>query len=204
MVVVRQDGAGAEVEPEQLSTGHLAGRCFAAYRDGDAHRLGELVTLVSPLLWRVARAHGCDPHAAQDVVQEVFLRLVDRATSIRDPGAVLGWLVVATKREAWRVARSARRDVHLYTGTVDPVSGEPGPEASAILTEQQQLLWGALKELNERCQQLLRIVAFVDRPDYDHVSAALGMPRGSIGPTRGRCLDKLRRSLTDDPRWAQG
>lgn len=204
MVLVRPEGAGTEAEPEQLSTGRRAGLCFAAYRDGDVHRLGELVALVSPLLWRVARSHGCDPHSAQDVVQDVFLRLVDQSTSIRDPGAVLGWLVVATKREAWRVARSARRDVHLDTGVVDHVSGEPGPEASAILTEQQQVLWGALQELNERCQQLLRIVAFVDRPDYDHVSAALGMPRGSIGPTRGRCLDKLRRSLTDDPRWAQG
>lgn len=183
--------------------GGRAGRCFAAYREGEVDRLGELVDLVTPLLWRVARAHGCDAHSAQDVVQDVFLRLVDQAGTIRDPEAVLGWLVVATKRDAWRVARSARREVQLETGALEHDSGEPGPEASAILTEQQQILWGALTALNERCRQLLRIVAFVDRPDYDQVSAALGMPRGSIGPTRGRCLDKLRRSLTDDPRWAE-
>jgi hypothetical protein len=55
--------------------------------------------------------------------------------------------------------------------------------------------------LPERCQQLLRLVAFSDRPDYQAVSEALDMPIGSIGPTRGRCLAKLRTSLASDPSW---
>ena len=63
-------------------------------------------------------------------------------------------------------------------------------------------LWRHLQQLPERCRELLRIVAMVDRPDYDDVSAALDMPRGSIGPTRGRCLSKLRALLTADPAWS--
>lgn len=185
----------------QASLGDRAGACFHRYREGQAEALGELVDMVSPVLWQVARAHGCDRDGAQDVVQDVWLRLVDHATDIRETRAVLGWLVVSVKRESWRTARLSRRDRHDPTGTVDPGTVEVGPETLAILTERQQVLWQAVGGLPERCRQLLRIVAFCDRPDYDEVAAALGMPRGSIGPTRGRCLDKLRRSLAADPKW---
>ncbi|WP_151524514.1 RNA polymerase sigma factor [Serinicoccus kebangsaanensis] len=183
------------------SLGDRAGACFHRYREGQDQALGELVDLATPLLWNVARAHGCDREQAEDVVQDVWIRLVDRAADIRDSGAVLGWLVVSVKRESWRTARVSRRTTYDPTGTVDPGETEPGPEVATILTERQQLLWGAVNELSERCRQLLRIVAFCDRPDYDEISAALSMPRGSIGPTRGRCLDKLRQSLAADERW---
>ncbi len=179
-----------------------AGELFSDYRAGRPQAMGELVALLTPLLWQVARAHGSAPHAAEDVVQEVWLRLVDHADDVREPLAVLGWLVVAVKRQAWRDGRSARRDSYDETGTVDPGTHVEDPESLTILTERQQALWNAVGELSERCRALLRLVAFVDRPDYDQVSAALGMPRGSIGPTRGRCLDKLRRTLDADPSWA--
>lgn len=190
---------GAGTAPPSLA--QRAGELFAAYRGGRAEAMGELVELVTPLLWQVSRSHGCAPHAAEDAVQEVWLRLVDHADDIREPLAVLGWLVVACKREAWRDGRQARRDVYDETGTVDPGEVDEDPETLTILTERQRTLWSAVGGLPDRCRVLLRLVAFVDRPDYDQVSTALGMPRGSIGPTRGRCLDKLRRSLAADPRW---
>ena len=70
------------------------------------------------------------------------------------------------------------------------------------MREDQRSLWRSVSRLSERCQALLRIIAFVDRPDYGAVSEALGMPVGSIGPTRGRCLAKLRSLLTADPSWS--
>jgi RNA polymerase sigma factor (sigma-70 family) len=185
----------------QPSLAARAGERFAAYRGGRPEALGELVELLTPVLWQVARSHGCAPHAAEDVVQEVWLRLVDHVDDIREPLAVLGWLIVAVKREAWRDGRAARRDSYDESGTVDPGETTEDPETLAILTERQRTLWAAVGTLPDRCRVLLRLVAFVDRPDYDQVSAALGMPRGSIGPTRGRCLDKLRRNLAADPRW---
>lgn len=190
-------------ETAQPSLAQRAGERFADYRGGRREAMGELVEMLTPLLWQVARSHGCAPHAAEDAVQEVWLRLVDHAEEIREPKAVLGWLVVAVKREAWRDSRLARRQSYDESGTVDPglTAEEQGPESLAILTERQRTLWEAVGELPERCRALLRVVAFVDRPDYDQVSTALGMPRGSIGPTRGRCLDKLRRVLAADPRW---
>lgn len=186
---------------EGPSLGERAGVCFERYREGEDAALGELVDLASPLLWHVARAHGCDRDGAQDVVQDIWLRLVDHAGQIRESRAVLGWLVVSVKRESWRCSRLARRTQHDPTGVADPGVSEVGPEEVAILTERQQVIWQAIADLDQRCRALLRIVAFCDRPDYDQVAGALAMPRGSIGPTRGRCLEKMRRRLVADPRW---
>lgn len=72
-----------------------------------------------------------------------------------------------------------------------------------ILAEKQRVLWQHVQELTPRCRELLRVIAFSDRADYTQLAQALGMPVGSIGPTRGRCLGKLRTSLTADPRWEQ-
>ena len=68
-------------------------------------------------------------------------------------------------------------------------------------SERHRVLWRHVQSLSDRCRELLRIVAFVDRPDYDVVAEALAMPRGSVGPTRGRCLAKLRAALSADPTW---
>lgn len=202
MVTVLTDDAAAATEAQEPpSLGERAGTWFERYRGGEDTALGELVDLVTPVLWNVARAHGCDRDGAQDVVQEVWLRLVDHAQDIREPRAVLGWLVISVKRDSWRSARVSRRHQYDPTGIVDPGVSDRGPEDVAILTEKQQVLWQVVSELDERCRTLLRIVAFHDRPDYDDVSAALDMPRGSIGPTRGRCLEKMRRALAADPRW---
>jgi DNA-directed RNA polymerase specialized sigma24 family protein len=81
---------------------------------------------------------------------------------------------------------------------------DDAPELSERLVRQERdrVLWRHFQRLSERCRELLRIVAMVDRPDYTTVSEALGMPHGSIGPTRGRCLEKLREMLLADPQWS--
>ena len=106
---------------------------------------------------------------------------------------------MTTKHEAWRIRSSGRRqrpaDQEWLTALPDHAAGT---EEQIILDEQQRALWRAVGRLSEQCQELLRIVAFIPRPDYQSVSAALGMPVGSIGPTRGRCLDKIRVLLADE------
>jgi RNA polymerase sigma factor (sigma-70 family) len=95
--------------------------------------------------------------------------------------------------------------VGRYVG-VDEVPEAPtqqlDPESHSILSERQRVLWQHISTLTPRCQELLRVIAFADRPDYAAIAESLGMPVGSIGPTRGRCLQKLRTTLGSDPGWA--
>jgi RNA polymerase sigma factor (sigma-70 family) len=173
----------------------IAGLLQAA-REGQQEAVGQLVTELSPLMWQVARAAGLSLGDAEDVLQTAWLRLLDHLDDIRAAGALTAWLITTTRREAWRVRAVARKQVPSDTEWLDAVpDSAPGTEELAVTHEQRRQLWAALGKLSERCQELLRIVAFVPRPDYDVVSAELGMPRGSIGPTRGRCLAKLRELL---------
>lgn len=177
-----------------------AAAAFEAYRGGDVEAMSELVDLLTPVMWHTARSQQCEPHVAEDAVQTAWLRLVDAQASIRDPQAVLGWLVVTVKREVWRSTRGARR-LTSDEGLPERADQRPDPAAEAVLTERQRIIWRHVAALSQRCRQLLRVVAFCDRPDYAAVSEALSMPLGSIGPTRGRCLDKLRAALLADPGW---
>lgn len=183
--------------PDGLGT--LAGRAFAAYRAGERERLAELVELVSPVLWQAARAQGAAAATCEDAIQTAWLQLVDHADTIAEPAAVLGWLVVVVKREVWRLARGGHREV--VEEIPDAPAQQLDPESESILSERQQILWNHIGSLPARCQELLRVIAFAERPDYAAIATALGMPVGSIGPTRGRCLQKLRTTLGADPRW---
>ena len=179
-----------------------AGRLFAEYRDGDEAKMAELVRILTPILWHMARASRLDSATAEDVLQTVWLTLVRKADTISEPLAVLQWMVVTTKREAWRVSRNQAktRPEDPQSAVGERVSGET-VEEEVIRGDAQHRLWEHIEQLPERCRALLRVIAFADRPDYADLGRALGMPQGSIGPTRGRCLAKLRVSLANDPSW---
>lgn len=179
-----------------------AGAIHAAYLAGDEQRLGDLVDLLTPVLWHTARAQGAGAATAEDAVQTAWLRLVEYGTKMNEPAAVLGWMVTTVKRECWRQVRRERRNTGLDTAP-EPRDCVAAADAEVILAEKQRVLWQHVQELTPRCRELLRVIAFSDRADYTQLAQALGMPVGSIGPTRGRCLGKLRTSLTADPRWEQ-
>jgi RNA polymerase sigma factor (sigma-70 family) len=168
-------------------------------RDGDDHGLDRLVRELTPLLWHVARSQGLEQQDAVDVVQTTWLNLVRALTTINNPEGLLSWLFTTTQREAWRVraTRRAEQPTGLEYLTDRPDLGPPVEDGLLTNTERERL-WSAVGRLSPTCQQLLRIVSQVDRPDYRIVSQALGMPVGSIGPTRGRCLAKLRQILDVD------
>jgi RNA polymerase sigma factor (sigma-70 family) len=173
-------------------------------RAGKRDSLNQIVAELTPLLWQVARAQGLDRDVAEDVVQTTWLSLLRHLETIHTSAALTGWLVTVTKREAWRVRRSGRdeRPMDDWAASVLP-DPDPLPDERLVVEDRRRLLWEAVRQLPERCQELLRVVAFVHRPDYTELSASLGMPQGSIGPTRGRCLAKLRQLLTSaDPTWS--
>ena len=175
-------------------------RLLNAARDGGEEAMGQIVADLSPLLWQVARAAGLSSGDAEDVLQTVWLRLLSHLEGIHTSAALTAWLVITTRREAWRVRAVSRKqfpaDQDWLAAVPDPA---PDSEERAIARDQRRTLWAALSQLSPRCQELLRIVAFVARPDYAAVAAALGIPHGSVGPTRGRCLAKLRAVLPRDP-----
>ncbi len=169
---------------------------FTAWRAGDPDALEELVRLISPTLWQVVRATGVDRATAEDVVQNTWLALVDHADSVTNPMAVAGWLCTTARRDAWRVSKKIKREM----ATDDDVLGSAlpsvaGPEDGLVLAEDKVVLRRCLARIDARCQALLRMLAAGPRPEYAEVSAALQMPVGSIGPTRARCLEKLRTEL---------
>jgi RNA polymerase sigma factor (sigma-70 family) len=171
-----------------------AAQAFQDHRDGIPGGIETLVRLVSPLLWHTARHCGLSAAEAEDSVQQTFLALVRRGDSISDPMAVVRWLTVTLRRQAWRDrAVSASRSGEEPTD--DDLPREPSAEAAAVLTDEQRRLWAHVQELPERCRKLIAVIAFAPRPDYAAIAKDMGMPVGSIGPTRGRCLDKLRNRM---------
>ncbi len=199
-----EDREGAEDQAPRGLAG-AAGAALAAYRAGDPVPLGDLVRDASPLLWHAVRAQGVDRDRAEDVVQGVWLSLVRHAESIRDPDAVLQWLLVTARRSAWEAVRrqreDARRGVAADVALLDLPASGPRPEDPVIVAERDRVLWRRFRELSARCQTILRMVALADRPDYRAIAAATGIPVGNVGVTRGRCLAKLRTLLASDEMW---
>lgn len=199
-----------QVEPDGTTLVSRATQAFTRFQDGDRAAFDELVTLATPLLWRTVRGAGLDATASEDVIQTVWMSLLHSAERIRDPQTVVKWLLTTARREAWRVSSRTRTEVGragAVFGVDDeetmalPEPEEDQPEEVVVRSTRQQRLWNHVKALPPRCRQLLGVIAFADKPDYALIAESLGMPVGSIGPTRGRCLAKLRDALSQDPQW---
>jgi RNA polymerase sigma factor (sigma-70 family) len=175
----------------------LVAEVFAEVRAGRRDRLDVVVAELTPVLWQVVRAQGLDQASSQDVLQTTWLHFLRDIEKIHTPAAVVGWLITTAKREAWRVRRIERRTESVEEQEHPDESFTP--EDAVVLDDQHKRLWAAVGRLSHRCQVLLRVVAFVPRPSYAALAELLGMPRGGVGPTRGRCLAHLRALLAADP-----
>jgi RNA polymerase sigma factor (sigma-70 family) len=164
---------------------------------GDQDAWGALVERYASLVWNVARAHRLDAADASDVSQTVWLRLVEHLGRLRQPEALAGWLATTTKHECLRTIRRAGREIpddELETSD-DRLGSEPGPESELLRAERRAMVWAALDKLSVRCRTLLRALSSSPDSSYVEIAGALDMPVGSIGPTRSRCLQHLRRQL---------
>ncbi|MCB0895681.1 MAG: sigma-70 family RNA polymerase sigma factor [Nocardioides sp.] len=169
---------------------------FNRWVAGDPAGLDDLVGVMTPVLWHVVRSYRLPESAAEDVIQTTWLALVRRRAAIVDAVAIGGWLTTTARREAWRVAQGDGRALPVADDELEPrIPAQRSAEEAAVEQDEGDRLWSAVDGLPERCRRLLRIVAFENRPDYRELASDLGMPVGSIGPTRGRCLAKLRVAL---------
>lgn len=184
-------------ERAQASPWDEAESAFKAWRSGDAAAVDDLIRVMSPVLWHVVRAYRHDQAATEDVVQSVWLIFVRSHASIADSRAVASWLITTARREALHLAQRSGRSVAVEDEELrSRLPDAESAEEVAVLDDESANLWRAVGGLDERCQKLLRVVAFSERPDYATLTKELKMPTGSIGPTRSRCLGKLRRALT--------
>jgi len=177
----------------------LVARC----RQGDASAWAALVRRYQRLVYAVVMRAGFDEHGAADVFQTVFSRLVEHLPRLTQPERLQAWIVTTAKREALRARHVGQRTVSMTRdegdegASIEDSVADDSPLAEDALAELQQLdlLRAGLDRIDERCRSLLLLV-FRDEDEklpYDDIARRLAMPVGSIGPTRSRCLDKLRR-----------
>jgi RNA polymerase sigma factor (sigma-70 family) len=165
-------------------------------RNGDKQAWDELAERYAPLIWSICCRYRLGRADADDIGQSVWLRLVDQLASLRDPAALPGWLATTTKREYGRVLRAAQKQEDpghsVDTADIpDPVTG--GAESELLRAERHAALREAFTHLPPASRQLIALLIQDPPVPYAEISARLGIPVGHIGPSRGRCLDKLRR-----------
>lgn len=157
----------------------------------------DLVERFGYRMWAVARAFGLDSTDAADAVQAAWLRLVESLHTIRDPERVGAWLITTTRHEAARIRRS--RSGAPLAALPAEVPAPDGDPAAAMLTEEDgRRLWAAVDTLREPCRSLLRLIVCAPEAGYAQLARRLDMPIGSIGPTRSRCLRRLRSLIEED------
>ena len=182
---------------DQSEVAATVGRAAA----GDQGAWDALVESFGSMVWAVTSGYRLGRADTAEVVQTTWLRLVENLDRIKQPEAVGAWLATTARREALRMLKLRGREIvtddESQLARDDAHEHFPGPEAHVLTADRNRRLWAAFERLPERCRALLRLLVVVE-PPYAEVAAALDMPIGSIGPTRARCLERLRRLLGDD------
>ncbi len=197
---------------ENLSDPELIAQC----RQGRASAWSTLVRRYQRLVYTVPRRAGLGEDAAADVFQVCFARLYEHLDRLQDASRVRAWLVTTARRETLQVLEESRRTAqpaspaaaaqvdHECDDATDPVSllasADPLPEEILSSLQQHHRLRQAVDRLDPRARQFVELMFLRDEPaSYQEISATLGIAEGSIGPTRARCLDKLRQILNTLP-----
>ena len=190
----------AEVEVTHRDDRQLIAACLG----GDHDSWEALIYRYQRLIYSVPRKLRLSPDDSADVFQAVCLKLYEKLATLRDHERISSWLVTTATRESWRISARNRREART-SGSGDPDDSESIAEipSSAPLAdqerqalEQQQTVRDSLEELPERCRDLLKLLFYhSDESSYVEIARRMNMPVPSIGPTRARCLEKLKKIL---------
>jgi len=168
----------------------LEGLLRAAARGEDA-AWHSLVRRFGQRLRRLAGSHRLGADDVEDVVQSTFIRLYENLDTLREPNALPAWLETTARRESLRRIRVAGRECYLEPGVAESVPAPPDEE-ERVDDDLRAELKGAVERLPVRQRQVMQLLHAEPQPSYQEISQALGMPIGSIGPTRARALRRLR------------
>lgn len=163
---------------------------------GDEGAWIQLVDEFSPLVAAVTRSFNLDRDTRADVAQTVWLRLAEKVSTIRQPERVAGWLARTAWNEALLVSRRGRRDTPAEWVEDTADRSALSPEEYVVDDANRRQVLEGFARLPEQCRQLLRLLCQVPPLDYAEVARIVDRPIGSIGPTRARCLERLRREIS--------
>src|SRR5689334_3837393 len=170
-----------------------------ACRRGDQLAWEKLIRRYQRLIYAIPLRAGLDEDQAAEIFQDVFTTFFQKLNDIEEPERLQAWLVTTARRKTWRaIAKGqtrSRPDVEAQEAAA--VRDEtPLPDEQLLLLEEQHRIRTAVSMLDERCQKLVQLLFYqAEPPSYAEIAASLGIPEGSIGPTRARCLGKLLRIL---------
>ncbi|MGA9771337.1 MAG: sigma-70 family RNA polymerase sigma factor [Blastocatellia bacterium] len=173
--------------------------------DGDSTAWETLITRYQRLIYSIPMKSRLSPDDAADIFQSVCLKLYEKLSTLRDHERVSSWLITTTTREVWRVSARNRRDATTNSGDEEnedamsqiPSTGPLADEQRQAL-EQQQIVRQSIEALPERCRNLVTMLFYEkDELSYADIARRMNMPVPSVGPTRARCLEKLKKLLQD-------
>jgi RNA polymerase sigma factor (sigma-70 family) len=162
---------------------------------GDRDAWNELVDEFGGMLRAVARGHRLSDADTADVAQTTWLRLAENVHRLQNPSRVGAWLATTARRECLRTLRASALELPEAEPPEPTVFDMPSIDRALLQAERDTELWSAFRRLPARDQTLLRMLVADPQPSYGEIGDALEMPIGSIGPTRGRALDRLRVEL---------
>jgi RNA polymerase sigma factor (sigma-70 family) len=166
-----------------------------ACQRGEQAAWDQLVDQYGRLVFSIPHRYGLKDADADDVFAAVWATAFKSLDTLRDDTRLSAWLITTTHRECWRIGKKRGYDRHLDQAMPDV--SEPSPAQSETWERQHQVR-AALRTLGGRCEELLTALFLQSgEPRYDAIASQLGMPVGSIGPTRARCFQKLRDILQE-------
>jgi RNA polymerase sigma factor (sigma-70 family) len=172
-----------------LEDSNLVGLCL----DGDAHAWEALIVRYRRLIYSIPVKFNLSSADAGDVFQSVCLKLIEHLRELKDERKVSAWLITTTTRQCIQVRSHRHRETTTEEEFEEPESPGANVEEIQIQAQEHQTLREAIEELPERCRSLLQMLYFDSKsPSYETIAATLDMPVPSIGPTRARCLEKLK------------
>ena len=192
----------------RFDPGDGLGSLVAGALDGHQAAWNALVDRLQRVVWKAVNMMTTDPDVRDDAYAATWLRLAERLDTIREPEKLPGWLATTATNEVRQIIRRRgpvgvsltgtwRVEVDAGTDLTDRLVGDDGEHAAGMLrAEEHAVVRAAFARLDEGCQEIITVLVLTDPPlPYDQASEILGRPIGSLGPTRGRCLEKLKRLL---------
>jgi RNA polymerase sigma factor (sigma-70 family) len=173
-----------------MSDGELVRRCGA----GDRSAWSVLVRRYEALVYTIPRRARLAEAAVEDVFQTTFLRLLEHLDRLQQPDRLREWLVTTAKFETWRQWREASRTSTASDEAIESLADtQPLPEEFLAEVQTWHAVQRGLERIEHRCRQIIEWLYLAETPlSYEEIAQRLGMPPGSLSPTRQRCLGKLR------------